>query len=452
MFDNLFKSTCKLLKPLYIWFNNYKMGFAQFLIFLFILLIIYQIFDDLDVLPFDKEWDKGECDFESESDSDSDSDSDSESEYVIDGKIIEGAKNKKKKKKKKKGGKIKSKKQKKNDKKKKSRAKAEAKAAEEASICEPSLVPIIPPQAIPDTPLDENDPYLGQPYSYAKSIKTPQELGMSSKGTIKALGNDIEGIIQYISVLTTGDSKASKTKGALGDAYFFKTPSTCTASDTGKQVPRSIYFDHIPNSPGLNGLVPSMITGLDKFNPLGIMSAFTQSARPPCDKVTLKVVNANNVVGRVTNYVATSEIREIHPCNFVATGFNPVTGEKCPALLQKINKGKKGKKGKKGNKKKGKKKKGKKKKGKKKKGKAGFETMSDFWGMSDDDESTSGSESSDLESSESESESETESVVMESSLINEYCANIKEDMFTHVYFSSLGLVGVYVLYRLMMKK
>ena len=68
MVGNLFKNSFKFLKPLFIMFDNYKMGFAQLLIFLFIVLIIYKVLDHLDVLPFD-------------------------------GKIIEGAKGNKKKKK-----------------------------------------------------------------------------------------------------------------------------------------------------------------------------------------------------------------------------------------------------------------------------------------------------------------------------------------------------------------
>jgi len=451
MFDNLFKTGYKFLKPMYSLFDNYKIGFGHLLIFLFILLIIYQIFDYLDVLPWDKDEYESESEYESETDTISYSDTDSEPDYDEHGKLIEGMK--KKKGKKKKGGGVKTKKQKKKAKKKKAKKKAAAAAA--AAMCEPAAVPVLPDPAPPEPP-DENGQYLGQAYSYAKSIKAPKEIGMSSRGTIKALGKDIDGIIQYINVLTTGDSKASIPKGALGDAYFLKTPGKCTANDTGEKVSRSIYFDNVPHMPGLNGLVPSMIMGLDKFNPLSIMGAFSQSANPPCDKVTLKVINAKNEVGQRTRYVATSEISDIHPCNFVTTGINPITSAKCPVVEEKKKKRKR-KKGqpKKKKDKKGKKKKGKKKKGKKKKGKkSGFETMSDFLYMGDDydddDESVSGSESSDSDSSEY--DSDEESVGMGTSLISQHCANIKEDMFTHVYFSSLGLVGVYVLYRLMMKK
>ena len=36
--------------------------------------------------------------------------------------------------------------------------------------------------------------YLGKPYDYAKNIRTPSELGMSSEGSLSALGKDIQGL------------------------------------------------------------------------------------------------------------------------------------------------------------------------------------------------------------------------------------------------------------------
>ena len=52
---------------------------------------------------------------------------------------------------------------------------------------------------------------LGPSYPYYKNIKLPSEIGMSDKGTIKALGKNIDGLIQYVEVLVTGKSKASTT-------------------------------------------------------------------------------------------------------------------------------------------------------------------------------------------------------------------------------------------------
>lgn len=62
--------------------------------------------------------------------------------------------------------------------------------------------------------------YYGPTYPYYKNIKTPTQLGMSSNGTLSALGNDINGLINYVSVLVEGNSKASATGRPLGNKFF----------------------------------------------------------------------------------------------------------------------------------------------------------------------------------------------------------------------------------------
>ena len=39
---------------------------------------------------------------------------------------------------------------------------------------------------------------LGPSYNYTNNIKTPSEMGMSSKGSLSVLAKDIEGIIAYV--------------------------------------------------------------------------------------------------------------------------------------------------------------------------------------------------------------------------------------------------------------
>jgi hypothetical protein len=45
---------------------------------------------------------------------------------------------------------------------------------------------------------------LGPTYPYYKNIRTPTQLGISSDGSLSALGNDINGLINYVSVLVEG--------------------------------------------------------------------------------------------------------------------------------------------------------------------------------------------------------------------------------------------------------
>ena len=57
----------------------------------------------------------------------------------------------------------------------------------------------------------KDDPGMfGNDYPYYKYIKTPSQMGMSSKGDLNTLGKDVTGIIEYVNVLTSGTSKASR--------------------------------------------------------------------------------------------------------------------------------------------------------------------------------------------------------------------------------------------------
>ena len=52
--------------------------------------------------------------------------------------------------------------------------------------------------------------FLGPTYNYTKQIKTPSNLGISSKGDLDTLARDINGIISYTEVLVSGKSKAQR--------------------------------------------------------------------------------------------------------------------------------------------------------------------------------------------------------------------------------------------------
>ena len=82
---------------------------------------------------------------------------------------------------------------------------------------------------------------LGPDYPYYKNIKTPKEIGMSSKGSLTALGNDINGLIQYVELLVSGNSKASATGKPLGNKFFLQTGAKCVDTTT-KQCAITIHF------------------------------------------------------------------------------------------------------------------------------------------------------------------------------------------------------------------
>jgi hypothetical protein len=184
--------------------------------------------------------------------------------------------------------------------------------------------------------------FLGQDYSYYQNIKAPGDLGMSSKGDLKTLTNDVAGLIDYVQVLVSGKSKASKTGKPLGNKYFLNTGgATCLDTATNKEVPRSIYINNVPqgNIPiisgatGVNftefrGLIPGTISNLNVLNPMALISAFKSGSTPPCQKVTLQTINNQNKVSSESNYIALVDLQYMDPCSF-PNGINPVTKQKC---------------------------------------------------------------------------------------------------------------------------
>ena len=76
---------------------------------------------------------------------------------------------------------------------------------------------------------------LGPTYPYYKNIKTPSQIGMSDKGTLKQMGKDIDGLIQYVELLVSGKSSASATGGPSAPGTNGSgTVSVGTALRTGR--------------------------------------------------------------------------------------------------------------------------------------------------------------------------------------------------------------------------
>lgn len=124
------------------------------------------------------------------------------------------------------------------------------------------------------------DKLLGPDYNYSAQIRAPQELGMSGSGTFDALTNDIGGLMAYVKVLVTGEGKASKTGRPLGTKFFLPTAVQCKDKATGNNVTRSIYINNVPD-----GSIPFISQGMggngltfNKFEGLlpGLMSNLAQ--------------------------------------------------------------------------------------------------------------------------------------------------------------------------------
>lgn len=158
-------------------------------------------------------------------------------------------------------------------------------------------------------------------YSYQNQINSPSQMGMSSNGDMNTLGNDVNGMLGYVSVLVDGSGPASTTGRPLGNKYLMQTGASCTDVNTGKMVPRFIYMDNVPNGP-IPGLVAGVIEDLDVFNPFKVMSAFGEGGNPKCKKITLQTIDANNNVGSATEYVTLTDISEIPSYDIISEGFD----------------------------------------------------------------------------------------------------------------------------------
>ncbi len=260
------------------------------------------------------------------------------------------------------------------------------------------------------------DSLLGPTYPYWKNIRSPSELGMSDKGSISVMAKDVAGLINYVELLVTGSGKASKTGKPLGNKFFLKTGAKCTDSNKNLQD-RYVYINNVPlgnipfissgmgtNFKEMRGLLPGTMSNLNSLNPLEIIQGFSAGGSPPCQKVTLQTISTDNKTSTETHYMTTLDIQSMDPCSFM-NGKNPITNKKCKQAFGNIS-------------------------------------------------SYSNEYYNDAEYYESESDSESDSDgedVYEIEDKDESLLSLPKDPILQIYLACLGILGVYILYRMMMK-
>jgi len=167
-----------------------------------------------------------------------------------------------------------------------------------------------------------------QNYAYSDFIKTPQKLGVSSKGTLSALSNDIKAINEYVNVLSSGDSKA-QTVSPLGNKYFMDMGSDCKDA-AGQTQARFAFINNIPDGKFMGkGLVPGILEDIANINPSSMFTAFKGDST--CQKITMSTRDINNKTGTESRYVMQSDIDSYNPCWF-PNKRNPVNNEKCEGM------------------------------------------------------------------------------------------------------------------------
>ena len=190
---------------------------------------------------------------------------------------------------------------------------------------------------------------LGPDYKYYEQIKTPSELGMTSEGSISAMSADVAGLINYVELLVTGETKASKTGQPLGNKFFLKTFATCKDKKSKQIVDRYIYVNNVPDgsipfiSSSMNmnfsefeGLVPGTISNLSSMNPMLIFQAFMAGSQPDCEEITMETIDVNNKKGTETRHVTTVDIQNMNPCSF-KNKRNPLSKKRCREAFNNLN-------------------------------------------------------------------------------------------------------------------
>ena len=176
---------------------------------------------------------------------------------------------------------------------------------------------------------------FGPSYNYVEHIKTPGEMGMSAEGSFGALADDVGGLLGYMDLLVAGHghlgvgSKIKNKNGSfrdfphpLGNKFFLETAVKCKDKG-GKEHTRYIYVNNVPDGsiplvsnidnsisfPAFGGLLPGVLSNLAQIHPMQIISAFTAGSSPTCQAVTMEVVDAEtNKSTMATKYLTNEDI------------------------------------------------------------------------------------------------------------------------------------------------
>jgi hypothetical protein len=181
------------------------------------------------------------------------------------------------------------------------------------------------------------DKILGPSYDYSGHIKSPTEMGMSAKGNFGALADDISGLLGYVDLLIGGQctlgecaSKRLNVNGRyageygrpLGNRFFLDTPMKCKDIATDEEVTRSIYVNNIPDGriplvsdmaggvsfDDFKGIMPGIMSNIAQINPMQILMAFVTGTSSACQMVTMPTMDVNDNPGTDRRYITNMDI------------------------------------------------------------------------------------------------------------------------------------------------
>lgn len=186
-----------------------------------------------------------------------------------------------------------------------------------------------------------------QIYPYADNVRSPQELGYTTSGSISQFMKDMTGVVNYLEFLgngsgykAAGQRSPSKTEQALGNSFFLTTQGTCIDRDSNEEKVRSVYMNFLPGANislpgGMNldlskakGFIPGMFLDLAKMDPGAIVKGVFSPPKPACTAATLKIVDNNNRQTYQTQYITLDEAQSIDPCVWI-NNKNTVSNKTC---------------------------------------------------------------------------------------------------------------------------
>ena len=175
--------------------------------------------------------------------------------------------------------------------------------------------------------------FLGIDFDYGKAIKNPAELGMGEGGEKfldgASLGQNFTGLRNYTEVLFTEETNALKSSGPLGNRYFIETDKLCSnLPQTDSSKNRYVLVDNRPptylrDSVG-RGMIPSLLHNVARLNPVTIVKSLIPE-NPVSDNnkcVKVKVIEKSQLDnGDVSDetyniYMTKNNIRDVNPCYF----------------------------------------------------------------------------------------------------------------------------------------
>ena len=182
--------------------------------------------------------------------------------------------------------------------------------------------------------------FLGPNYNYAMEINGPDDISMSDGSSFQALADDVGGLIEYIEILVSGDSNATKRKGKpLGNKYFLKTAAQCKDRDTGNMVPRSLYINNVPtgNIPFISsltgtdfkvfrGLIPGVMQNVEVLNPIVIAESLFLGPDPSCALIEFPQLDQSGNTDLSSAYILINDLYNLDPCDIGYTFCKPEWG------------------------------------------------------------------------------------------------------------------------------